>query len=270
MKVDYENSKDFINAKEIILGKNVDIKEGTFISGMGKQADKVVIGDNVFIDKECVILVPEFTVGDYVKIFKYARITGYKPCKIGHNFYSDASVVLNSTDNLTIGNNVGIGSWSALWTHMRFGDVIEGCRFDYDKEMIIEDDVWFNANCIVAPIIAKKKSMAMAGSMVTKDMEENRVYAGAPAKDITEKIGPQFITRTIEEKLKMMEIRLDEFTEIEPNAREFIKIVDSFENNPQEKISYYNVSDRTYTKKLSEIEIKFMRFLLPTAKFIPN
>lgn len=269
MKVTYNNCKDFINAKEIILGKNVDIKEGTFISGMGKPAEKVILGDNVFLDKECVILLPEFVVGDYVKIFKYARITGYKSCHIGHNFYADASVVLNSTDNLKIGNNVGIGSWSALWTHMKFGDVIEGCRFDYTKEMIIEDDVWFNANCIVAPIVAKKKSMALAGSMVTKDMEENHIYGGSPAKDITDKIGPQFISRTIDEKLKMMEKRLDEFCEIEPKAKEFLKIVDSYDSNPLEKVSYYNVSDRTYTKRLSDIEIKFMRFLLPTAKFIP-
>lgn len=270
MKVDYNNCKEFIKAKEIIIGENLEIGPGTVISGIGKEAERVVIGDNVFIDKDCVVMVSEFEIGDYGKIFKYARVTGYKACRIGHNFYSDANVILNSTDNLTIHNNVGVGSFSALWTHMKFGDIIEGCRFNYTKPMIIEDDVWFNANCIVAPITAKKKSMALAGSMVTKDMEENHIYAGSPAVDITHKIGPQFIERTIDEKIKMMEENLNEFCSIEPKAKEFIKIVSSYDNNLKEEVSYYNVSNRTYTKRKSDVERKFMRFLLPTAKFIPH
>jgi len=270
MKIDYDNCKDFINAKEIELGINVEIGEGTFISGIGGPVDKVIIGDNVFIDKNCVILVPEFVIGDYGKIFKYGRISGYKPCRIGHNFYVDASVILNSTDNLTIGNNVGIGSFSALWTHMKFGDIVEGCRFNYTKEMIIEDDVWFNAACIVAPIIAKKKSMALAGAMVTRDMEENHIYAGSPAVDITPKIGTQFIERTIEEKISMMEKNLDEFSKMEPGARDYIKIVADSKHENDEAVSYFNVSDRTYSKRRSTVEIKFMKFLLPTAKFVPD
>lgn len=269
MKIDYSNYREVIDAKEVILGDNIEIGEGTFIKGIGKPADKVVIGDNVFIDKNCVILVPEFHIGDYGKVFKYARISGYKPCRIGHNFYVDANVILNSTDNLTIMNNVGIGSFSALWTHMKFGDVVEGCRFNYTKEMIIEDDVWFNAGCIVAPIVARKKSMALAGSMVTKDMEENHIYAGSPAKDVTDKIGTQFVTRTINEKLSLMEKNLTEFCKMEPNARKSIKIVDNFERIPVEGITYFNVSTRTYTKRNTEVERKFMRFLLPTAKFTP-
>lgn len=269
MKLDFNNCKDYINAKEIILGKNIEIKEGTIISGINKEAERVVIGDNVFIDKDCVILVPIFEIGDYGKIYKNCRISGYNPCLIGHNFWMDQNCILNSTDNLFIGNNVGIGAYSQLWTHIKHGDELEGCRFNSTKELKIEDDVWFVGHCIVSPVICKNKSMAMVGSVVTKDMEENHIYGGSPAIDLTQKIGPQFIERSNEVKIKMMKEKLDEFCLTEPNAKEFIKIVDSFDQKLNDNISYFNVSKRTYTKRKSDIEIKFMKFLLPLAKFIP-
>jgi thiamine monophosphate synthase len=64
--------------------------------------------------------------------------------------------------------------------------------------------VWFVGHCIVSPINAKDKSMALVGSVVTKDMDENKIYAGSPAKDITEKVLPQFKKITIEEKWKIV------------------------------------------------------------------
>lgn len=269
MKIDYSNCKQFINAKTIILGENIEIKENTFIAAISGQADKVLIGDNVYIDKECVILVPELEIGDYTKIYRNGRLTGYQPMKIGNNCYIDSNVILNSADNLDIGNNVCIGSFSAFWTHMKFGDTLEGCRFNYKKNMRIEDDVWFGAGCMVAPIIAEKKSMALAGSIITKDMKQNHVYAGVPAVDITDKLGPQFHDRSTNEKYKIMIKKLDEFSAECPGAKEFIKIVISPDKNPDETISYFNVSNRTYTKRKSDIEMKFMKFLLPIIKFTP-
>ena len=269
MKVDYSNCKDFIDAKEIIIGDNVEIGEGTFISGIGKSSERVVIGDNVYIDKNCIILVPEFSIGDYGKIFKYSRISGYKPCRIGHNFWMDQNCILNSADNLTIGNNVCVGAYSSLWTHIKHGDTLEGCRFNSTKEMILEDDVWICGLCTITPIIAKTKSMALAGSVVTKDMEENHIYGGSPAIDLTPKLGTQFIVRSIEEKLKIMHDNLNEFCEIEPMAKDLISIVTSYNQVLNENITYFNLSNRTYTKRKNDTEVKFMKFLLPLAKFTP-
>ena len=51
---------------------------------------------------------------------------------------------------------------------------------------------------------------------------------------------------------------------------ENIKIITEISEIQDENISYFNVSDRTYTKRLSENEISFMKYLLPTkAKFTP-
>ena len=55
--------------------------------------------------------------------------------------------------------------------------------------------------CIVSPIKAEDKSIALVGSVVTGDMKFNTIYAGTPAKPVSEKIGPQFIERTVDEKI---------------------------------------------------------------------
>lgn len=185
-------------------------------------------------------------------------------------FGVNQNTILNCTDILQIGNNVGIGAYSQLWTHIKHGDVLEGCRFNRTKSMIIEDDVWFVRHCIVSPILARKKSMAMVGSVITKDMEENHIYGGSPAKDLTDRFGNQFDEISIADKLKMMQIKINEFGSVIDNQNfKYIKAVDTFPENTKEGITYFDVTTRTYTKQLSTIEIKFMHFLLPLYKCTP-
>lgn len=260
-----------INAKEVKIGKNVFIGPNTIIKGVNGPAEYVEIGDNTFIDDHIFIMAPVFQIGDYGKIYKGCRISGYKPCTIGHNFWCDQNTILNCTDELIIGNNVGIGAYSQLWTHIKHGDILEGCRFNSTKSMIIEDDVWFVGHCIVSPIVAKKKSMAMVGSVITKDMEENHIYGGSPARDLTEKLGNQFGIISINQKLELMEQKLNHFKEEHPeyNVDEYLQIVIEFPYQKIEGISYFNVTDRTYIKTGSDIEIVFMSFLLPLFKFVP-
>jgi hypothetical protein len=112
--------------------------------------------------------------------------------------------------------------------------------------------------------------MAMAGSVVTKDMKYNEIYAGSPAKSISDKIGFQFFADTVEPKFEVMNNYLNEF-ETKFYKKHNIKIVSSSESvDLEDKYTYFDVSSRQYTKKQNEAEILFMKFLLPAkAKFIP-
>lgn len=269
MILDENNFKNFIKAKKVKIGINVQIGENVLITGPEGEAEYVEIGDNVFFDQDIFIMAPEFRIGDYSKIYKFTRISGYKPCIIGHNFWCDQNTILNCTDNLIIGNNVGIGAYSQLWTHIKHGDILEGCRFNSTKPMFIDDDVWFVGHCIVSPIHAYKKSMAMVGSVVTKDMLENRIYGGCPAVDLTDKLGPQFIERSVDEKFDMMEKKLNEFIEIKKPKEIRIEIITDDTQIVSNEITYFNVSNRKYTKRRSAEEIEFMKFLLPLYKFLP-
>ena len=255
-----------IEVEELIIGKNTFISPKAKIVGLDGKAKKVVIGDNTYIGDDVQIMVDEIEIGDYCKIHHHTNIHGYKPIKIGHNAWVGQYTIIDGIGGTTIGNNCGIGAHSQLWSHILFGDDLEGCNYNSNKNLTIGNDCWFVGHCIVSPIVAEDKSMALVGSVITKDMKYNHIYGGSPAKDLTEKIQRQFREVSIDEKYEKMLSYLKNFEDTEK-----IKVVlDESQISFDDDISYFNVSNRKYTKKLSDTEIKFMKYLLPTkGKFIP-
>ncbi|MFC6040238.1 acyltransferase [Paenisporosarcina macmurdoensis] len=244
----------------IVLGpqcKEIKIGFGTFI------------GDNVYID------IPYLSIGEYTSIHKSITIHGYLPCSIGHNCWIGEHTIIDSIGGTTIGNNVGVGTYSQLWSHMKFGDMMKGCRWNISKPLVIEDDVWLVGHCIVSPITAKKGSLLMVGGVITKDMEENRVYGGSPAKDLTDKIGTQFKDVSIIEKksyFNNLYIQFLSSENINKNDYPIVlveeidkKVITKFEN-----VTQFCLNDQTYVPTYSELEYKFIKYMLyDRAKFIP-
>ncbi|TAG07172.1 MAG: hypothetical protein EAZ44_00870 [Cytophagia bacterium] len=255
-----------VRADNLVIGKNTFIEPNATIRGVNGNAKNIVIGDNCYIGNDVQIICDDFKLGDYSKIQHHTNIHGYLPCKIGHNAWIGQYTIIDSIGGTTIGNNCGIGAHSQLWSHIKYGDTLEGCRFLSEKPMKIGSDVWFVGHCIISPIDAEDKSMAMVGSVVTKDMKYNEIYAGSPAKSISDKIGFQFNEVSILDKFEKMKYYLNEFG----NAAS-IRIVMSIDDiNFEDEISYFDVSSRKYKKCLTQNEVSFMKFLLPAkAKFIP-
>ncbi len=260
-----------VKEDEITTGINFTVENNVRLFGVGAGLKSFVFGDNVYIGEDVKIIGNRVTILDYTKVHNHTFIFAPMPITIGYNCWIAQNVILNAEAEFTMGNNVCIAAYSQLWTHVKFGDTLEGCRFCSTKPMIIEDDVWIAGQCVVAPIHARKKSMALAGSVVLHDMVENHIYAGVPARDITEKVGPQFDTVSIGVKLDKMNRHLDGFLRALGGPRgQSIEIVSEYPSNLDPLKTYFNVGDRTYTKRNTEIEHKFMNYLLPEkAKFIP-
>lgn len=257
-----------ISAEEIHIGKNTIIEPTAKIRGINGKAKRISIGDNCYIGENVQIICDDFSIGDYSKIQHDTNIHGYLPCHIGHNAWIGQFTIIDSIGGTTIGNNCGIGAHSQIWSHIKYGDTLEGCRFLNEKPMLIGNDVWFVGHCIVSPIVAQDKSMAMVGSVITKDMAFNEIYAGSPAKSISDKIGFQFLEVSVQEKLTKMNQYLNEWN----SNCQAIKIIedDSQIVHENSDVSYFNVTNRTYTKRGTVDEINFMKFLLPArGKFVP-
>ncbi|MCF7568967.1 hypothetical protein L3X37_11420 [Sabulilitoribacter arenilitoris] len=257
-----------IDAEELLIGKNTFIEPSAQIRGINGRAKKISIGDNCYIGENVQIICDDFSLGDYSKIQHHTNVHGYLPCHIGHNAWIGQYSIIDSIGGTTIGNNCGIGAHSQIWSHVKYGDTLEGCRFFLEKEMIIGNDVWFVGHCIVSPITAKDKSMALVGSVVTKDMNFNEIYAGSPAKSISDKVGFQFTEVSIEEKFLKMKNYLEQWN----SNFSRIKIVKSIsdEDLKNTDFTFFNVTDRMYTKRGTDAEVSFMKFLLPEkAKFVP-
>lgn len=238
------------------IGKNTYISPTAVLKG-----ENITIGDGCYIGDNVQILVDNFELGDYCKIHNKSTLHGYKPMKIGHNAWIGQGTIIDSIGGTTIGNNCGIGAYSQLWSHIRYGDPLEGCNYESSSPLTIGNDVWFVGHCIVSPIVAEDKSMALVGSVITKNMSYNKIYGGSPAKDLTEKIKPQFSSITLEQKRKVM----SQF-----NIPKGIKLIENNEEIIDNNISYFNIVDRTYTKRGTEVEYKFMQQLQSKLiKFIP-
>lgn len=262
--------KGKINAKDISIGKGVIVEEGVEI-----HAEKVILGDFCFIGRESRIIVPDFRLGDYTKLHAFSFAHGKEPMHIGRNCWIGGNVVLDSLGVLVIDDGVGIGSQSQIWTHIQFGDIVEGCRDQWfgNKTMYIGKDAWFVGHCIVSPVNIGERSMALLGSVVTKDMKPNHVYAGSPAQDITDKVGTQFEERTTEEKTQRLEKLLRDFEQDNPHFQGQIGIARTPSDNlvlRDHSITVFNMYNRTYTRTYSEAEVSFLKRYVPLIKFTPE
>jgi len=230
--------------------------------------DKFSIGDGVLIKDNVVIEGPEVSIGDYTVIGEGTELVAKSPCNIGMSSWIGRDCIIDATGRLVIGNGVAVAAGCQLWTHMKFGDTLQGCRWEWRRELLIGDDVYFGGNSLVGPIVAEDQSLALMGSVVTHDMKRNHVYAGVPATDITEKVGVHYEDVSIDHKFKVLGEQLREFRTLH-NHGDKIEIVKEWPKVMHQDVSYFNVATREYTKRLSPAEIAFMLFLLMPIKFYP-
>lgn len=249
---------------------DVEVGEGVrFGHNVRFKSKRVRIGDGCVFGNDVRIDSTEFDLGDYGTIYDSCFFPGPGNLRIGHNFWLGTASIVDCQGGTTIGDNVGVGAHSQLWTHMKFGDVMAGSRFHVAKPLEIGDDAWLVGHCLVSPVKVGARSLAMLGSLVTKDMQADRCYAGVPAADITEKVGPPFKTTTPQERHAYLQGRFAEFQAATGQKAEALIALDPGRLPGGKDELAFNVADRTYRKTGSALERRLIRFLLPDAKFVP-
>ncbi len=255
-----------IYAEKCHIGVGCTIEPNVSIGSPEDMIEELYIGDHVFIGHDSVINAKKLVIQDYTKIHNHAFLYGRSEAHIGYNCWFGQNCIIDCEGSVSLGNGLGVGAYSQLWSHIRHGDISEGCRYLDFGSLIVEEDVWFVGRCTVSPIVAQKKSVALVGSVVTKDMEENRVYGGSPAKDLTEKLGPPFREISLDEKVNIVRNKLAVFLSQNSDIDEdFFWITDK----PPCLEGEFSVLTRTYRKNNHPEEVRFMKFLLPEVKFVP-
>jgi acetyltransferase-like isoleucine patch superfamily enzyme len=244
--------------KDVRFGRNVRIR-----------SKRVRIGDGCRIGDDVEIHSSEFTLGDFGTIYDRCFFPGPGRLSIGHNFWLGTGSIIDAQGGTTIGDNVGIGAYSQLWGHMKYGDTLAGCRFHSSRALTIGKDVWLVGHVLVSPVTIGDRALVMLGSMVTKDLAAERTYAGSPAQDVTERFGTQFREIALPERAQELERRIGEFCRQSGAAQASFRVVsDGLRAEPG--VTVFDVGSRTYTKLGTGGERKLMRFLLPDAKFTPG
>ncbi len=106
---------------------------------------------------------------------------------IGDNFTLNTNSQLGASfGKIVIGNSCAIAPNCVLrasnhnFDNLNIPFIKQGHKYG---EIILEDDIWISANCVVtANTKIGKSSIIGAGSVVTKDVESYSVMGGVPAK----------------------------------------------------------------------------------------
>jgi hypothetical protein len=104
-------------------------------------------------------------------------------------------------------------------------------------------------------------------------MEENRIYGGSPAKDLTEKMGGgQFREHSLAEKAGILCNLIRIFEQENPQWRGMLRVVTDVSQiwGMAAGCTVFDVSRRTYTQSYSEAEVSFLKKQTPLIKFTPE
>jgi acetyltransferase-like isoleucine patch superfamily enzyme len=283
------------DVENVISGKDNNIAKNCTFGGIRGKKGNISFGDYCTIHENCRFYTEnEFKLGDYGTIHNNTLFQGYKPCFIGHNAWIGQNSIINATDTLKIGNNFAIGTSSKIWTHAFHGDLLLGCKIavgipDLESksgEITIGDDFWGMGQITIGPgVKIGDKVIALSNSLITKDIPNNTIVGGVPAKpvkidgdfkayknlnehekfDLMKKFATQF------SQIKNVEIKIDNKNKILilGNREIIITVRDDVQRDVD--VSYFDIIKRTYTKKHNYLEREFMSFIIGyRARFIPE
>lgn len=273
-----------VNIKNnVFIGENIEIEEGLDIGENNLiMAINIRIGKNVKIGSNNEVLVNNFSIGNTCYIGNNNLIEG-RLVDIGKNtWWGNENVVghggkwginsnfklgafsmvvgkciFNLSDEITIGENVGIGGEVNIWTHGTYLPVLKGFPINLGP-VTIGDYVWIPARNIILPNIKIGSNVVIGiNSLINKDVPSGAFVAGIPAVIIKKDCypGPNKKDNYIENLIK-------QYTELCEYKNISISITYNKENNKilcNEKI--FNLDTLEFPDELSLEEEDFRDFL---------
>lgn len=141
----YHNQNKIRKLFSKLLNKEIDNNFKLFPPFYTDCGINITVGKNVFINSSC-------------------------------HFQDQGKIVIK--DNVLIGHNVTLATLNHGINPLHRNDVIP-------NEIIIDENVWIGSNSVVLPgVHIGKNSIVGAGSIVTKNVPDNTIVAGNPAKII--------------------------------------------------------------------------------------
>lgn len=109
-----------------------------------------------------------------------------KTISVGNGTYINMGVTMLDNACINIGNNVLIGPSVQFYTPTHPMDHLERRKWEIQCLPInIEDDAWVGGNTVICQgVTIGSRSVIGAGSVVTKDIPADCLYAGSPARFI--------------------------------------------------------------------------------------
>lgn len=168
-EIGYLSPKAVISHALLSHGRNIFIDDGVLIY-QDENGGPVTLGDAVHLHRDTIIQTGQggsVNVGARTHIQPRCQLSAYK-----------APIV--------IGQNVDIAPYCTFYPYnhgMKAGQPIRQQALQSKGGIVIEDDVWISVGVIILDgIRIGKGAVVGAGAVVTKDLPENSISSGVPAR----------------------------------------------------------------------------------------
>lgn len=194
VKIYFKTKSIGINGKsKVRLKKNtkfIALNGGKIIfgSGDGGLAYDKSSGMNLeFLENSTLIINGDCMIGYHSSI----RLEENSTLEIGHNTYISANALIRVAKKVSIGKNCAI-SWNLTILDSDFHNYkVNEKEIINTKEVLIGDNVWIGNNVIILKgVHIGNNSIIAAGSVITKDVPDNCIAGGNPAKIIKDNAYP--------------------------------------------------------------------------------
>ena len=185
------------------------------------------IADSATVRDYCRIEGYDVKIGERAWLDYYAFIGGgscHDPLSrlvMGDDCHMGMWSVINTAREVTIGNEVGIGIRTSIFTHGAYLSALDGFPYKFAPVMI-GDRVWL-PNAIVSPgVTIGDDVVVLPNSVVTQDIPSGSLAAGTPCKVIETNAFPKTLTaderREIVAQVEIDAALIETFGEREPGS----------------------------------------------------
>ncbi len=221
-----------IDGEELVLGAGVEIDRHVLIRGgrielgAGVRIEPEVsihvtralsLGPHGVIRDRCVIDGVEIAIGRQFRMLPQATIGGgsafeaHSRLRMGDWCHVGLRSFLNTARAIELGDEVGLGTGTCLYTHGAYPSVLEGKPAAYGP-IRIGDRTWLPGAVVNPACTIGRDCVIGVGSVVTKDIPDGSLAAGVPARVLKANAYPRRLSR--EELLSFMKEFLETFAVI--------------------------------------------------------
>jgi acetyltransferase-like isoleucine patch superfamily enzyme len=198
------NNLRVLGKGQIILKDNVTMGENVTINVTEKLVigDRSTIGDDFLIEGRDIEIGTEFWSGHHCQIGGGSRFEKTSLLRIGYWCHLGNFGFINTAQPVHIGNEVGMGTDTKIYTHGAYLSFLDGFPVDFGP-ITIGDNAWLPGAIVLPNVKIGNNVVIGVGSVVTKDIPSGCLAAGVPARILREQCYPKKFTR--EEKRALVD-----------------------------------------------------------------